>query len=92
MTATATAAAPPAVFASGDDLRCGEKNESASVRCDRPFGHQGGHLTRPGVYWQAKCQYCEIEPATEGDFCEACAPAVLMATGTLDASKTGAAS
>jgi hypothetical protein len=33
----------------------------------------------------AKCRYCEIEPATEGDFCEACAPAVLLATGSLDA-------
>lgn len=27
------------------------------------------------------CRYCDIEPATTGDYCEACAPAVQLATG-----------
>ena len=28
------------------------------------------------------CQYCDVEPAIAGNYCEACAPAVQLATGT----------
>lgn len=28
----------------------------------------------------AMCEYCDVEPATEGKYCEACAPAATLAT------------
>ena len=34
------------------------------------------------------CHYCDIEPATVGDYCEACAPAVQMAAGAIEDATT----
>ena len=50
---TAPAVAEPPVLAKGNELACGEKHDSEHIRCGRPFGHKGGHLSSDrSKYWQ----------------------------------------
>jgi hypothetical protein len=51
-TATETA---PVVYAKPGQYRCGDRYEAqGGINCDRPVGHDGGHLSKTGNYWQAK--------------------------------------
>lgn len=45
----------PRVLAAPGQMRCGERYEAqGGVRCERPYGHAGGHLsTSPARYWQS---------------------------------------
>jgi hypothetical protein len=45
---------PPPVIAPEGAARCGEGHPFERVRCDRPAGHEGGHLNgNANLYWQA---------------------------------------
>lgn len=42
------------VIAPPDTARCGERNPELGVYCERPKGHEGGHLSQSrDKYWQA---------------------------------------
>lgn len=43
----------PPVFAGPGDPPCPDKHPGQHVPCNRPWGHDGGHLNRTGdIYWQ----------------------------------------
>lgn len=50
----ATLPPPPPVIAPEGAARCREGHPFEHARCDRPAGHDGGHLNRnAALYWQA---------------------------------------
>ena len=73
---------PPAVIT--DEPKCPEQNPESGAWCTGTPGHAQRHRDADGEEWgdPVNCRYCEIEPATEGDFCEACAPAVYLVTAS----------
>jgi hypothetical protein len=45
---------PPPVIAGENQAACGESPAEKGVYCERPEGHDGGHLSQShGRYWQA---------------------------------------
>jgi hypothetical protein len=75
---------PPPAGPGGVLFNVGDEDE------DGPMDDEAELRRADAIRDEAACRSCEIEPATEGDFCEACAPAVLLATGTLDAAEVTA--
>lgn len=53
---TARQAGPPPVIAPPGDTPCGEVFASlGGTRCERPAGHEGGHLSQArGHYWPSE--------------------------------------
>lgn len=52
MTAPATTA--PVVIAQPGEYICGDRYlAQGGIRCERAAGHDGGHLSSLGTYWQA---------------------------------------